>query len=1361
MEIIERLTIEILLNLYPLNGIQKVETNLLNNFESIQSIISKIDKKEKTKYIYFNWEKINKILYDEEKLIEINNISQKLLLPYYFYLYNLLLEPLRNFSYDIDFVKQIKINHQDEGKVLNYMMILKIIDLLIEKYIENNDYDEQIEKNHEDITNKITENIEIFKEFDLDYDLNNFKEEEIDVFYSKIICYMIKMKKFENYEYASDILDQLELEKINITESMFNDLSETLETTKEYQINELNDLTKEVNINNYYILIKFIIKEQVYIYNIKILLQLRKFVLFLIRDKLHGFVEVKFDNNDIDKISEKFDYIIKFILDSEYYYKIYRKEIEYSLQQVQNYYKHYYFIQKKDEIKSIDEIIKYNGTNYIKYFNDLNNAQKYNDKWVFINLLYESEKNGQEKQEVHIIEYTEKWLELEECINGRKIKEAKCYLKYKEVLMNFFINKDNKSQILKVFSQDIYEYTINEFNKINKRAKLKEVLSYYQGYKYESKKHEIQLLENMDNHPELRYEEFEKDYEKAKEYNSKFEIVKYLICLDNDEKYGESDLELHYKIWEELEQYIKEKKVENAKNKSIVFKVVKEKENKNILIKLYGQDIFDYLIILEAQEEKKENLQKLRVVKQYYENIFIESKKNDIKKIELIISNNNYKEEDLEAYLKDYKEAEKMNLRLPIIQNLCSEEKTEEKIRESSEEWNIIENEMDNNKIYQLNLQQITKVQNIFKNKDFEEILIKIFGNEKYNSISNSIKEIFAKNILENSSFKLSIKENNGQFFIELNCVQVEKFDTEIQNLIRYLEEFGGDNNEYKTLKDNLIKLNEFLNKVKTKIQDGFIDKYNLEIILKINKSNENINENGIYNLNCIYSFVSVISKEESLYTEKNILENQTNSYVQLDALLNQINIEGNNLPTHIKQENNNQFNQNNIQDDPTNLFTIIEDNSWENLYNNGDFTRCPKEYKILEYVKIINSEKNKNEETITKIRELSNGWFISFGEDKKVLNLYNEDFKTLKEIICENEIFNFQEILIEKNKFIKFFVFTRGKAILCEINPEDILNLNMKDFKIPNKTLVNCLETKNNNLIMLSTEDVVYYNDINLNSENRVQKLNNIMENRTSSEQIINKYCRNIIEIEDNIVFLNSNEVFPNGKNSAIFYNINTLSIIKEITGKYSFNINSNSVHIIKNDKDKRIYILCACNNYGKAKMSNGILLIEYSNFQIINNEEFVDTKDFEVDCFCSLEKAWMEKETEAVVVSNSDDGQEKKPKKIENSEFFLVCGFETKKGVGKIKLCKIIYQNNKAQIIILQDLEFEDKDIDKVISKDKDQGYKPIVHLSNFNKIKQLNRINSIIQSKKNGNILVSFQDGNIHLYTAPNLYFHINNN
>jgi hypothetical protein len=521
----------------------------------------------------------------------------------------------------------------------------------------------------------------------------------------------------------------------------------------------------------------------------------------------------------------------------------------------------------------------------------------------------------------------------------------------------------------------------------------------------------------------------------------------------------------------------------------------------------------------------------------------------------------------------------------------------------------------------------------------------------------------------------LSIKENNGKSSIKLV--------REIQMEFIHFQEFDEDNIIYNIFKDIFIRLKEFLNEVIKTFQNKYINKNNSEIILKINQNNENININEI------------------CYKEENILDKQT----------------------QIKQNNNNPKNP---QDDDTKSFISYKNNSYQNSNNNHDFKRCPNKNNILEYVKIIYHYQNKEVMKI-EIKELSNGWFTSAGEGGNLeLQLYDEKYnliekdisfsKTKTELTDKFDVYNFKEVLIEEHKSIKLLFFTKNKAYYSEINPKNIeqdkLKVVLENFEIPTKKLVNCLEIKNGNFIMLSTDDVVLYKDKNVNSKNREQTLKNIRSNPIRNEeiQLINKHFSNIIEIEDNIIFLTSNKECNEKRKKAIFYNINTQTIIEEIKDEYSFNTNQNSLYVIKNDKDKKINILCPCKNYGIKPEASGILLIEYSNDKIIKNKEFVDTNGFEVTSFCSLEKTWFK---EQLI-------------KRENSEFFLVGGNDSNNNnVGIIKLYRIIYKDNKAQITELQDLKLPD-----------------------------LKGIDSIIQSGNNGNILVTCKDGKIHLFTAPNI-------
>ena len=75
-------------------------------------------------------------------------------------------------------------------------------------------------------------------------------------------------------------------------------------------------------INFYYILFKYILKYQIYIYQIPFLLKSRKNILELIKSNLK---EIK--NKDIKDIYNKFEYIIDFFTDSKYY----KKYIEFNI----------------------------------------------------------------------------------------------------------------------------------------------------------------------------------------------------------------------------------------------------------------------------------------------------------------------------------------------------------------------------------------------------------------------------------------------------------------------------------------------------------------------------------------------------------------------------------------------------------------------------------------------------------------------------------------------------------------------------------------------------------------------------------------------------------------------------------------------------------------------------------------------------------------------------------------------------------------------------------------------------------------------------------------------------------------------
>ena len=120
----------------------------------------------------------------------------------------------------------------------------------------------------------------------------------------------------ENYENIVNILKQLDIGNINITETMFNELNKFLNNQKyinNYYIKNIIDLDNTEIINFYYLLFKYILKNPIYIYHIKFLFQIRKNIITNIQ-KSNEKCQANFKNK------EQKEYVIRFLLDSEYYY---------------------------------------------------------------------------------------------------------------------------------------------------------------------------------------------------------------------------------------------------------------------------------------------------------------------------------------------------------------------------------------------------------------------------------------------------------------------------------------------------------------------------------------------------------------------------------------------------------------------------------------------------------------------------------------------------------------------------------------------------------------------------------------------------------------------------------------------------------------------------------------------------------------------------------------------------------------------------------------------------------------------------------------------------------------------------------
>ena len=243
--------------------------------------------------------------------------------------------------------------------------------------------------------------------------------------------------------------------------------------------------------------------------------------------------------------------------------------------------------------------------------------------------------------------------------------------------------------------------------------------------------------------------------------------------------------------------------------------------------------------------------------------------------------------------------------------------------------------------------------------------------------------------------------------------------------------------------------------------------------------------------------------------------------------------------------------------------------------------------------------------------------------------------------------------------------------------------------------------------------------------------------DNSVNQSIIDEKTYRSGIKINDNIIALASNSLLPEGENKLIFYNIKSKKKSKEIEG-YSITITSNCLALMPREETKadNKILFCACKKY-KENEKNGILLV---NPQLQDNKrvknEFYDTGNFEVYCFCPILIIENKKK-------NFDNIDEKYRKniKIEDTEYFLVGGFDIEKREGLIKLYKVIYSKEafETRIKYIQDIYIEIKDDQKTEYFDGPKS--------------------CIFQSKITGNILVSCYNGKVYLFTPPNIDYYIN--
>ena len=688
-------------------------------------------------------------------------------------------------------------------------MYSKIIIDLIENYEQLEEYNEEKEKNL--LENIKTENqdiiknsLTIFAKINLLIDEKYIYIKKVDVLLSDIIKSLIINEKLENDE----IISFMDLENIDITETMFNSLYKILDKNSgyinKYIIKNKKDLLNEKNINFYYILLKYIIKNSIYIYQIPLLLELRKLVLNLIKSK-----EVLYNGLDVDKIN-KLEFIILILTDSEYYLN--KSKNENQLTEVLKYYKDFKFISKKEEINILQDIINNNKNGFEKYLSDYEVAIKINIRAPIIKYLINSKEPEILKNENKIKEYIKSWNYYEYFIKRKKFRKIRKDVR--NALKQYFTDEKNKNTLLKIFNQDEISRIINQNNrKVNKKENetKKDEKKYYQNVNNESN------LYNNENEGKIK----DKDINRTEEKNSEL-----------NETGNQSEVGDNKKENEELNN----NNINNINNNDFLLNIpqkftisfhLNEKEKEPFLT--YDKIFIGDKYITISEECMMKNNEINEYIEKNGKNILVLNHKNFLeilKKIEDIIRNefkDDYKLEITLGFKKDTKSS-----LYNISFNYLFKETIEGEIDRIKDENLLVNGENS-------------------ENLDFQYLLLEINSSKYPNNKSNQLK------IKSKETLSISIKDipiTGQKHFIDLQksiiatskIIEPTKVSGKNENYPFFIKELGNGNYIIVDFLKNKIVYDAYSNKKESNIKINdycYKSNINFKIICSENKISE------------------------------------------------------------------------------------------------------------------------------------------------------------------------------------------------------------------------------------------------------------------------------------------------------------------------------------------------------------------------------------------------------------------------------------------------------------------------------------------------------------------------------------------
>ena len=281
-----------------------------------------------TKYLYLSAEKVNDVLYESEETINVDNQLKDKDLSFYFYLFLLIMHnpDIINYVYHFNFIKEINNWKNNNNNYILNIIKSKIILTLISNFkgfdeYDENDHHEEIAKMERENREIINSNIKYIEDINLNLTRKYIIDNNIDQIYIEIIIQLIKNDKLSDYEFSSNIISQLNFEKIDLNEKMLVKLSNVLNSNEKnvvkYIIDNYNDLLDTKIVNFHYILLKYIIKSSIYIYQIPFLLKIHKNIIKIINKNSYELITIEIK----DQNTERLVYILEKYSDLYYYFK--------------------------------------------------------------------------------------------------------------------------------------------------------------------------------------------------------------------------------------------------------------------------------------------------------------------------------------------------------------------------------------------------------------------------------------------------------------------------------------------------------------------------------------------------------------------------------------------------------------------------------------------------------------------------------------------------------------------------------------------------------------------------------------------------------------------------------------------------------------------------------------------------------------------------------------------------------------------------------------------------------------------------------------------------------------------------------